>query len=86
MTRRDESQRLFQAGDTTYDYAVTALDESDPARRDLRAQLPALPSHTLHLRGFYTNGADDEVRTYEDRITTGSTPPPGNGWSTAARV
>ena len=84
MTRRDESQRLLPGGRHHHRLRGHRARRVGPARRDLRAQLPALPSHTLHLRGFYTNGADDEVRTYEDRITTGSTPPPGNGWSTAA--
>jgi hypothetical protein len=65
MTRRDESQRLFQAGDTTYDYAVTRFGESIQLGGISALSYRLSPSHTLHLRGFYSNGADDEVRTYE---------------------
>lgn len=61
-----ESQRLLQGvADTLYDYEVTRWTET--------AQLGGLgalsyrlsPSHSLHLRGLYSNSADDEVRIYE---------------------
>jgi outer membrane receptor protein involved in Fe transport len=65
MTHRDESQRLFQSGDTTYDYAVSRDGESIQLGGISALSYRLSPGHTLHVRGFYTNGADDEVRTYE---------------------
>lgn len=64
--KQEESQRLFLgSADTLYDYAVTRWTES--------AQLGGLgalsyrlsPAHSFHLRGIYSNSADDEVRVYE---------------------
>jgi len=64
--KQEESQRLFLGStDTLYDYAVTRWTET--------AQLGGLgalsyrisPAHSLHLRGLYSNSADDEVRIYE---------------------
>jgi outer membrane receptor protein involved in Fe transport len=65
MSHREESQRLFQAGDTLYDYAVTRYGEAIQIGGLSALSYRVSPRHTLHLRGFYTNSADDEVRFYE---------------------
>ncbi|MFI5371132.1 MAG: TonB-dependent receptor domain-containing protein [Candidatus Eisenbacteria bacterium] len=66
FTHRTESQRFFASPpDTFFDYAVD--------RSNAVVQLGAItglsyrlsPSHSYHLRGFFTNSADDEVRVYQ---------------------
>ena len=58
-------ERLFAAGtDTTYDYAVTQSKESVMLGGVAGLSYRLTPRHSLHLRGLYTNGADDEVRNY----------------------
>src|SRR5262249_23223597 len=59
--------RLFRSAsaDTIYDYDVsrsTALKQLGTVG-GLSYRLS--PSHSLHLRGLYTNSSDDEVRVYE---------------------
>ena len=65
---QEESQRFFQ-GDLTgiprYDYAVTRWTESVQLGGLSALSYRLSPRHSLHLRGIYTNNADDEVRTYE---------------------
>ena len=66
FSQRDESQRFFSdRTDTLYDYAVQRDKESVQLGGVSGLSYRLSPSHSLHLRGLYTNGADDEVRTYE---------------------
>jgi len=64
--QQDESQRLFRSssGDTIYDYAVQRATESVQLGGISGLSYRLSPRHSLHLRGLYTNSADDEVRTY----------------------
>lgn len=62
----DESQRFFKAeSDTLYDYAVRRSTTSVQLGGISGLSYRLSPSHTVHLRGLYSNSADDEVRTYE---------------------
>jgi len=64
--RQSESQRLFQSRtDTLYDYSVDRSTESAQLAGNSGISYRLSPSHTLHVRGLYTNDADDEVRVYE---------------------
>jgi len=66
FSKRDESQRFFSdLSDTLYDYAVQRDKESVQLGGVSGLSYRITPSHSLHLRGLYTNAADDEVRTYE---------------------
>jgi outer membrane receptor protein involved in Fe transport len=61
-----ESQRSFQGGtDTLYDYAVTRSLETAQLGAITALSYRLSPQHSLHLRGLYTNSADDEVRVYQ---------------------
>ncbi|MFN8587383.1 MAG: outer membrane beta-barrel protein [Candidatus Eisenbacteria bacterium] len=61
-----ESQRFFMdRSDTLYDYAVRRSTESVQLGGISGLSYRLSPSHALHLRGLYTNHAEDEVRTYE---------------------
>src|SRR6185295_4963660 len=63
---RDESQRFFQSAfDTLYDYAVRRDKESVQVGGISGLSYRLSPRHSVHLRGLYTNSADDEVRTYQ---------------------
>ena len=63
--QRTEHQRLFAAGtDTSYDYLVTRSVESASLGGVGALSYRVTPRHSLHLRGLYTNDADDEVRNY----------------------
>lgn len=64
--RQDESQRFFQdRNDTLYDYAVTRWTENVQLGGLSGVSYRLSPRHSLHLRGLYSNSAEDEVRTYE---------------------
>jgi outer membrane receptor protein involved in Fe transport len=64
--RRDETQRFFMdKSDTLYDYAVSRSKETVQLGGISGLSYRLSPRHTLHLRGLYTHGADDEVRVYE---------------------
>jgi len=66
FSQRDESQRFYSdLSDTLYDYAVQRDKESVQLGGVSGLSYRLSPRHSLHLRGLYTNGADDEVRTYE---------------------
>jgi hypothetical protein len=66
FSSRDEAQRFFQGThDTLYDYAVSRSQESVRLGALSGLSYRLSPRHTLHLRGLYTNSADDEVRTYQ---------------------
>jgi outer membrane receptor protein involved in Fe transport len=61
-----ESQRFFQStSDTTYDYDVTRWTESTQLGGLAGLSYRLSPRHSLHVRGLYSNDADDEVRSYE---------------------
>ncbi|MGH7741591.1 MAG: TonB-dependent receptor domain-containing protein [Candidatus Eiseniibacteriota bacterium] len=61
----NSSQRLFAAGtDTTYDYKVEQSKESVMLGGVAGVSYRLSPRHSLHLRGLYTNSADDEIRIY----------------------
>lgn len=51
--------------DTLYDYAVKRSTESVQLGGITGLSYRLSPSHAIHLRGLYTNHADDEVRTYQ---------------------
>ena len=64
--RQDESQRFFQdRNDTLYDYAVTRWTENVQLGGLSGVSYRLSPRHSLHLRGLYSNSAEDEVRSYE---------------------
>ena len=63
-----ESQRFFQGGtstDTLYDYAVQRWTESVQLGGLSALSYRISPRHSIHLRGLYSNSAEDEVRVYE---------------------
>jgi hypothetical protein len=61
-----ESQRFFKsASDTAYDYAVDGSTASVQLGGTSGLSYRISPSHSLHVRGLYTNSADDEVRIYQ---------------------
>ena len=64
---RDETARLFRSasGDTVYDYDVNRSTASVQLGGVGGLSYRLSPRHSLHLRGLYTNSADDEVRVYE---------------------
>jgi hypothetical protein len=65
---QNESQRFFQgelSAVPLYDYAVTRWTESVQLGGLSALSYRFSPRHSLHLRGVYTNSADDEVRTYQ---------------------
>lgn len=63
---QEESQRFFMdRSDTLYDYAVKRSTESVQLGGITGLSYRLSPSHAIHLRGLYTNHADDEVRTYQ---------------------
>ena len=65
--KQDESQRFFQGTltDTLYDYAVTRWTESVQLGGLSALSYRFSPRHTVHVRGIYSNSADDEVRVYQ---------------------
>jgi outer membrane receptor protein involved in Fe transport len=65
--RRQEAQRLFRSGSGAlfYDYDVDRSTESVQLGGIAGVSYRLSPSHAIHLRGLYTNDADDEVRVYE---------------------
>ncbi len=67
--QRDETFRLptTTAGQTLVlknDYKIQRFTESAQLGGNALLSYRLSPGHQLHLRGFYTNGADDEVRKY----------------------
>jgi len=71
--KREESQRLLLGtADTLYDYDVTRWTETAQVGGLGALSYRLSPAHSLHLRGLYSNSADDEVRIYEgtDHNTT----------------
>ncbi len=64
---RSESERLYRSAsaDTIYDYHVDRSSESVTLGGISALNYRLTPGHSLHLRGLYTNSADDEVRTYQ---------------------
>lgn len=65
--RRDEVQRFYQ-GDLArplYEYDVETWTESAQLGGLSALSYRLTPRHSLHLRGLYSNSADDEVRIYE---------------------
>lgn len=63
---QDEAQRVFSSPtDTLIDYAVSRWKESVQLGGISALSYRLSPRHTLHLRGLYTNSAEDEVRHYE---------------------
>jgi len=65
--QRDEVHREFKnaAGDISNDYQVVRFTESAELGGNAALSYRLSPGSNLHLRGFYTNSADDEVRRYE---------------------
>jgi TonB-dependent receptor len=64
--RQEESQRLFRSDrDTLYDYAVTRWTETVQLGGLAGLSYRLSPRHSLHVRGLYSNTAEDEVRLYE---------------------
>jgi outer membrane receptor protein involved in Fe transport len=65
IDQTNASQRMFGSGtDTLYDYAVARTKESVMLGGVGGLSYRLTPRHSLHLRGLYTNSADDEVRIY----------------------
>lgn len=63
---REESQRFFQGvSDTLYDYDVQRATQTTQLGLLGGVSYRLSPAHTLHLRGLWTHGSDDEVRMYE---------------------
>lgn len=63
--RTVESQRFFQGtSDTLYDYEATRWTESAQLGGLAALSYRLSPAHSLHLRGLYSNDAEDEVRIY----------------------
>ncbi len=64
---QDERQQLFQGtfDHPIYDYAVSRFKESVQLGGVSGLSYRLSPRHSLHLRGLYTNSADDEVRIYQ---------------------
>jgi outer membrane receptor protein involved in Fe transport len=66
FTHRNEAERFFASPpDTFYDYAVDRSTASTVMGAMTGVSYRLSPAHSFHLRGFATNSADDEVRTYE---------------------
>src|SRR5262245_45181806 len=70
---RSEIQREFKNanGDLQNDYQVERYSESAQLGANAALSYRLSPGHQVHARGFYTNSADDEVRTYEGPDTYG---------------
>jgi len=65
FSQRDEIQRLFRSEtDTVYDYRAQRSVASAQLGGVMGLSYRLSPAHSIHLRGFYNNSADDEVRTY----------------------
>ena len=62
---QEESQRYFLSGDTLYDYRQTRWTENVQLGGLAGLSYRLSPRHSLHLRGLYSNSAEDEVRVYE---------------------
>jgi outer membrane receptor protein involved in Fe transport len=63
---RTEAERFFASPpDTFYDYTVDRSTASTVLGAMSGLSYRISPAHSVHLRGFATNSADDEVRTYE---------------------
>ncbi|NOT34793.1 MAG: TonB-dependent receptor [Candidatus Eisenbacteria bacterium] len=64
--RRDQSLLYFQNSlrDTIYAYDETKYEESVTLGGISGLSYRLSPRHALHLRGLYTQSADDEVRSY----------------------
>jgi outer membrane receptor protein involved in Fe transport len=63
---RAGAERSFASPpDTFYDYAVDRSTASTVLGAMGGLSYRISPAHSVHLRGFATNSADDEVRTYE---------------------
>ena len=64
---RSEIQREFKSaqGDLQEDYQVERYTESAQLGANAALSYRISPDHQVHLRGFFTNSADDEVRSYE---------------------
>jgi outer membrane receptor protein involved in Fe transport len=78
--KQDEEQRFFiNTRDTLYDYDVTRWTESVQLGGLSAMSYRLSPRHSLHLRGIYSNNADDEVRQYvgEDHNSTDGS----GGWA-----
>jgi outer membrane receptor protein involved in Fe transport len=66
FTHRNESERFFASPpDTFYDYAVDRSTASAQLGGIAGLSYRVSPAHSMHLRAFATNSADDEVRTYQ---------------------
>src|SRR5262249_10347528 len=67
FTNRNESQRGYRStsSDTLYSYNVDRSTESVQLGSIAGLSYRLTPRHSLHLRGLFTNSADDEVRVYE---------------------
>jgi hypothetical protein len=66
FSQQNETQRLFQSAvDTLYDYAVQRATSSTRLGGIAGLSYRLSPGSTVHVRGFYTNVADNEVRTYQ---------------------
>jgi outer membrane receptor protein involved in Fe transport len=64
---RSESQRLFRSanGDTFYHYDVDRSTATAQVGGISGLSYRISPRHSVHVRGLYTDAADDEVRVYE---------------------
>jgi outer membrane receptor protein involved in Fe transport len=63
--RREHSRFFASANELLYDYDIRRSKESVLLGGLSGLSYRLSPSHSLHVRGVYTNSADDEVRTYE---------------------
>ena len=71
FSQRNEVQRFYEsATQTRYDYAVQRSTESAQLGGVSALSYRLSPRHSLHLRGLYTNTAEDEVRTFEGPDST----------------
>jgi hypothetical protein len=70
---RSEIQREFKnaQGDLQNDYQVERYTESAQLGANAALSYRFSPGHQAHLRGFLSNSADDEVRSYEGADTYG---------------
>lgn len=63
---RTEADRFFASPpDTFYDYSVNRSNASVELGAIAGVSYRFSPAHSIHLRGFATNSADDEVRIYQ---------------------
>lgn len=70
---RSEIQREFRnaQGDLQDDYRVERYTESAQLGANAALSYRFSPGHQAHLRGFFSNSADDEVRSYQGADTYG---------------